>query len=171
MNSDGIVDITDLLLVASELQVGVGAAPAQSELGVALEPTVQEWRELAMQLPYRDATVEKGIAVLKTLLVTSLRPARTALLPNYPNPFNPETWMPYQLAEDAVVAFTMYDARGQQVRRLELGYRAAGIYQTRTRAAYWDGCNEMGEPVASGIYFYTLSAGNFVATRKMFVRK
>ena len=171
VNSDGIVDITDLLLVASELQVGVGAAPAQSELGVALEPTVQEWMEQAMQLPYRDETVEKGIAVLKTLLVTSLLPAQTALLPNYPNPFNPETWMPYQLAEDAAVAFTMYDARGQQVRRLELGYRAAGIYQTRTRAAYWDGCNEMGEPVASGIYFYTLSAGNFVATRKMFIRK
>lgn len=171
VNSDGIVDITDLLLVASELQVGVGAAPAQSELGVALEPAVQEWMERAMQLPYRDATVEKGIAVLKTLLVTSLRPAQTALLPNYPNPFNPETWMPYQLAEDAEVTFTIYDARGRQVRQLDLGHRSVGIYQARTRAAYWDGRNEIGEPVASGLYFYTLSAGKFVATRKMFVRK
>lgn len=170
VNSDGIVDITDLLLVASELQVGVGAAPAQSELGVALEPAVQEWMEQAMQLPYRDATVEKGIAVLEGLLAV-LRPVQTALLPNYPNPFNPETWMPYQLAEDAEVTFTIYDARGRQVRQLDLGHRPVGIYQARTRAAYWDGRNEIGEPVASGLYFYTLSAGKFVATRKMFVRK
>ena len=79
--------------------------------------------------------------------------------------------MPYQLAEDAEVTFTIYDARGRQVRQLDLGHRPVGIYQARTRAAYWDGRNEIGEPVASGLYFYTLSAGKFAATRKMFVRK
>ncbi len=167
VNSDGIVDITDLVLVASELQAGIGAAPAQT---AQLADDVQKWLEQAMHRADRDATVQKGIAMLETLLAT-LRPVQTALLPNYPNPFNPETWLPYQLAADAEVTFTIYDARGRQVRRLELGYRAAGVYQTRARAAYWDGCNEMGEPVASGLYFYTLSTGNFTATGKMFVRK
>lgn len=163
VNSDGIVDITDLLLVASELQ----AAPAQT---AQLASQVQGWIDQAVQLTPRDATVEKGIAVLEGLLAV-LRPVQTALLPNYPNPFNPETWMPYQLAEDAEVTFTIYDARGRQVRQLDLGHRPVGIYQARTRAAYWDGRNEIGEPVASGLYFYTLSAGKFAATRKMFVRK
>lgn len=163
VNSDGIVDITDLLLVASALQ----AAPAQT---AQLASQVQGWIEQAVQLTPRDATVEKGIAVLEGLLAI-LRPVQTALLPNYPNPFNPETWMPYQLAEDAEVTFTIYDARGRQVRQLDLGHRPVGIYQARTRAAYWDGRNEIGEPVASGLYFYTLSAGKFAATRKMFVRK
>ena len=163
VNSDGIVDITDLLLVASELQ----AAPAQT---AQLASQVQGWIDQAVQLTPRDATVEKGIAVLEGLLAI-LRPVQTALLPNYPNPFNPETWMPYQLAEDAEVTFTIYDARGRQVRQLDLGHRPVGIYQARTRAAYWDGRNEIGEPVASGLYFYTLSAGKFAATRKMFVRK
>ena len=163
VNSDGIVDITDLLLVASALQ----AAPAQT---AQLASQVQGWIEQAVQLTPRDATVEKGIAVLEGLLAV-LRPVQTALLPNYPNPFNPETWMPYQLAEDAEVTFTIYDARGRQVRQLDLGHRPVGIYQARTRAAYWDGRNEIGEPVASGLYFYTLSAGKFAATRKMFVRK
>ena len=163
VNSDGIVDITDLLLVASALQ----AAPAQT---AQLASQVQGWIDQAVQLTPRDATVEKGIAVLEGLLAI-LRPVQTALLPNYPNPFNPETWMPYQLAEDAEVTFTIYDARGRQVRQLDLGHRPVGIYQARTRAAYWDGRNEIGEPVASGLYFYTLSAGKFAATRKMFVRK
>ena len=108
--------------------------------------------------------------MLEKFLVT-LRPAQTALLPNYPNPFNPETWIPYQLVEDATVTLTIYDASGTQVRRLDLGYQPAGIYQTRVRAAYWDGRNDLGEWVASGLYFYTLSAGNFTATAKMFLRK
>lgn len=163
VNSDGVVDIADLILVASELQ----AAPAQT---AQLASQVQGWIDQAMQLAHRDASVEKGIAVLEGLLAI-LRPVETALLPNYPNPFNPETWMPYQLAEDAEVTFTIYDVRGRQVRQLDLGHRPVGIYQERTRAAYWDGRNEIGEPVASGLYFYTLSAGKFVATRKMFVRK
>ena len=98
-------------------------------------------------------------------------PATTALLPNYPNPFNPETWIPYQLAEAADVMLTIYDIHGRVVRDLDLGHRRAGVYRTRGRAAYWDGKNEFGEPVASGLYFYTLTAGDFSATRKMLIRK
>ncbi|MDD9975190.1 MAG: T9SS type A sorting domain-containing protein [Candidatus Poribacteria bacterium] len=95
----------------------------------------------------------------------------TALLANYPNPFNPETWIPYRLAAAADVTLTIYDINGQVVRQLALGHQAAGMYQTRSRAAYWDGRNAFGEPVASGVYFYTLTAGNFTATRKMLILK
>ena len=98
-------------------------------------------------------------------------PIETALLPNYPNPFNPETWIPYQLAKSADVSISIYTADGKLVRILDLGYQPVGIYESRSRAAYWDGKNALGEPVASGVYFYTLTAGEFTATRKMLIRK
>ena len=98
-------------------------------------------------------------------------PNATALHPNYPNPFNPETWIPYQLATAADVTVTIYDLRGVRVRQLVLGHQSAGVYQSRSRAAYWDGRNSFGEPVASGLYFYTLTAGDFTATRKLLIRK
>lgn len=101
----------------------------------------------------------------------STLPAKTSLLPNYPNPFNPETWIPYQLAKPAEVRVAIYSADGKLVRTLALGHQPAGIYQHRHRAAYWDGTNEQGEPVASGVYFYTLEAGDFTATKKMLIRK
>ena len=95
----------------------------------------------------------------------------TALLSNYPNPFNPETWIPYQLSEAAEVTVTIHASDGKLVRTLELGQVPAGVYSEKDRAAYWDGQNEQGEPVASGVYFYTLTAGEFKATRKMVIRK
>lgn len=98
-------------------------------------------------------------------------PHETSLLPNYPNPFNPETWIPYQLAAPADVTLTIYAIDGTVVRTLALGHQPAGIYQARSHAAHWDGKNAQGEPVASGVYFYTLSAGEFSATRKMLIRK
>ena len=93
------------------------------------------------------------------------------LLANYPNPFNPETWIPYQLSEAAEVTVTLHSSDGKLVRTLELGQMPAGAYSDKERAAYWDGQNEQGEPVASGVYFYTLTAGDFSATRKMVIRK
>ena len=102
---------------------------------------------------------------------TIATPEQTLLLSNYPNPFNPETWIPYQLAEAADVTLTIYAVNGQIVRRLAFGHQLAGIYQTRSRAAYWDGRNALGESVASGVFFYTLTAGNFTATRKMLILK
>ena len=98
-------------------------------------------------------------------------PEEDALHPNYPNPFNPETWIPYQLAEDSEVTITIYNANGTIIRKLSLGHQAAGVYQSKARAAYWDGRNELGEPVAGGVYFYTFTAGDFTATRKMLIRK
>ena len=104
-------------------------------------------------------------------LSVMVAPRETALLPNYPNPFNPETWIPYQLAEPAEVTLHIQAVDGSLVRVLSLGRKEVGIYQNRSRAAYWDGKNEVGEPVASGIYFYTLTADEFNATRKMIIRK
>ena len=98
-------------------------------------------------------------------------PEQTSLLSNYPNPFNPETWIPYQLAKPADVTLTIYDIQGRVVRDLDLGHQRAGMYHTRSRAAYWDGRNAQREPVASGVYFYTLTAGDFTATRKLLIRK
>ena len=122
-----------------------------------------------------DVPLRKGLAVLSELLHLLAEmgaiPETTALLPNYPNPFNPETWIPYQLATAADVTLTVYDMRGVAVRQLVLGHQPAGVYQSRGRAAYWDGRNNHGEPVASGVYFYTLTAGDFTATRKLMIRK
>ena len=98
-------------------------------------------------------------------------PEVTAVMPNYPNPFNPETWIPYQLAKSADVSLTFYNIHGVVVRRLVLGHRAAGVYYSRSRAAHWDGRNNIGEKVATGTYFCTFTAGDFITTRKMVIRK
>ena len=110
-----------------------------------------------------------GPALTAQITVTAIR--ENALLANFPNPFNPETWIPYKLAKPAEVTLYIYAVNGTLVRTLSLGHQAVGIYQNRSRAAYWDGKNEFGESVASGLYFYTLTAGDFSATRKMLIRK
>ena len=112
----------------------------------------------------------QGVANLQQLLALLL-PESTALLPNYPNPFNPETWLPYHLSKDAEVILTIHDVRGVLVRELALGHQTAGVYESHGRAAYWDGRNQHGEPVASDVYFYTLVAGDFTATRKALILK
>ena len=108
---------------------------------------------------------------LELLAETKAVPETSALLPNYPNPFNPETWIPYHLAKAANVTLTIYDVRGSVVRELTLGHQPVGVYVRRGRAAYWDGRNHLGEKVASGLYFYTLTAGEFNATRKLLIAK
>jgi hypothetical protein len=99
-------------------------------------------------------------------------PLKVSLLhQNYPNPFNPDTWIPYQLREDTHVVIRIYTSAGQLVQTLDLGHRQAGLYTDREKAAYWDGKNEAGEHVASGVYFCTIQAGDFTATKKMLLRK
>ena len=106
-----------------------------------------------------------GIAAVMVL------PGETTLSANYPNPFNPETWIPYQLANTSDVKITIYDGRGRVVRRLDFGHQPAGYYTRRSHAAYWDGKNNMGESVASGIYFYQFEADNTSLLRKMLILK
>ena len=98
-------------------------------------------------------------------------PQTTELLSNFPNPFNPETWIPYQLAKPSDVSITIYDIRGNVVRQLDIGHQKVGFYTSRSRAAYWDGRNAVGERVANGVYFYLLKAGDYAATRKMLILK
>jgi hypothetical protein len=98
-------------------------------------------------------------------------PEHSELLQNYPNPFNPETWIPYQLRESSHVTIRIYSVSGNLIRELKLGDKAAGVYVSRSRSAYWDGKNGAGEQVASGVYFYTIQAGEFTATRKMIIAK
>ena len=105
------------------------------------------------------------------LTVGDVHPAATILGQNFPNPFNPETWIPYQLEESADVALQIYDMSGSVVRTIDLGFKSRGFYMTRSTAAYWDGRNNMGEQVASGVYFYSLQTTDFSATRKMLILK
>ena len=98
-------------------------------------------------------------------------PKQSVLLQNYPNPFNPETWIPFKLAQNALVTIHLYSTKGQLIRTIVLGNQTAGIYTTKDRAAYWDGRDNLGEKVSSGVYYYTLQAGEFRATQKMVVVK
>ncbi len=171
INEDGVVNIQDLVLVAGAFNVTVSAPAAHPQAVETLTAgEVQRWLHDAKQLGHKDATMARGIVVLENLLAF-LAPAETVLFHNYPNPFNPETWIPYQLKTPAAARITIYNSRGVLVRELALGYQAAGRYTSRARAAYWDGRNTVGEPVASGLYFYTLTAGDFSATRRMVILK
>ena len=110
-------------------------------------------------------------AVLSVSLDGIGQPTQNLLLQNYPNPFNPETWIPYQLSEDSLVSVSIYDTTGQLVRTLSLGFQSAGFYNSQGRAAYWDGRNNVGERVASGIYFYQLTTPSFEQTRRLVIVK
>ena len=173
VNGDGKVDVDDLVLVAKAVDDAAAPALTQEEIepGSLQASDVRRWIRDAKAADADPA----GIAALERLLAALTRveapPEKTVLLANYPNPFNPETWIPYQLSEAAEVTVTLHSSDGKLVRTLELGQVPAGIYQSRSRAAYWDGRNGQGEPVASGVYFYTLRAGDFSATRKMVIRK
>ncbi len=114
--------------------------------------------------------VKRSLIQLPELVAYEI-PAETELLVNYPNPFNPETWIPYRLAEDTVVTLTIYDLNGQIVRTIDVGLQTAAAYESQSKAIYWDGRNVTGEQVASGVYFYHLSAGDYSATRKMVILK
>ena len=173
VNGDGQVDATDVADVIANLD---DAAPGAPALANALMLTTLDVDMLREQIDLLRASGDTSFAAQRTLaylqhLLASARPDETVLLANYPNPFNPETWIPYQLADSADVQITIYDAHGRAVRVLQLGQQPAGYYTSRSRAAYWDGRNSQGERVASGVYFYTFKAGEFTATRKMFIRK
>ena len=199
VNADGIVNILDLTAVAQGIDAqdgtnGLSLIETEAALLAAAEldriagapagfgnPSQHDLRRRIAYHNVAEAladTEHLGHSVHATLkellqLLTELSatPETTALLANYPNPFNPETWIPYHLSKPAEVTISIHAINGQIVRKLALGHQAAGIYQNRSRAAYWDGRNQLGEPVASGVYFYTLTAGEFTATRKLLMVK
>ena len=147
VNSDGKINILDINLVAKSMDETIGAAaPATFAIGNRISPTIiQAWITQAQIEKDGSLAFQQGIANLQQLLA-SLIPERTVLLTNYPNPFNPETWVPYQLSEPAKVTLRIYAVSGVLVRTLNLGHQLAGLYHQQSRAAYWDGKNELGEP-------------------------
>ena len=167
INGDGVVNIFDIVPIAQGIASASAAPIGVESVDAAM---IEAWIAQARLEDDGSLAFKQGIANLEKLLA-SLIPEATALLANYPNPFNPETWIPYQLAESGEVTLTIYDMNGRMLRRLEVGYKAAGMYRSRNRAAYWDGCNQLGEALASGVYFYTLTAGDFTATRRMLILK
>ena len=171
LNGDGLVDIVDLVLVAGAFDAEAAAPSAQPQvLELFTAADVRQWLNQAQGLHPTDTTFQSGIRFLEQLL-TALTPKETTLLPNYPNPFNPETWIPYHLSNDADVQISIYDTKGVLVRRLDLGHQMAGYYTDRAKAAYWNGRNESGESVANGLYFYQLRAGGYTALRRMVIVK
>ncbi len=172
VNGDGKINILDLTFVAKSMDESAGAtAPSAFAVDNRLSPAlIQAWIAQAQIETDGSIAFQQGIANLQSLLASFI-PERTALLANYPNPFNPETWIPYQLATAGDVQIRIYATNGILIRTLDMGHQPAGIYHQQSRAAYWDGKNEVGESVASGVYFYTLTAGNFTRTRKMLITK
>ena len=173
VNGDEVINVQDLVLVAAALgEEGRAAAPTLHPKDLEGLPAADVQRLLtqARQLARTDPAYLGSVAVLEQLLAFLL-PKETTLLPNYPNPFNPETWIPYQLSKPTEVTLHIYAVNGALVRTLALGHQSAGMYHSKSRAAYWDGRNALGERVASGPYFYTFTAGDFTATRKLLIRK
>ena len=172
VNKDGSIDIIDLLLVAAHFGESSNSAapPITTPLLPQQTASLNEWLTAARLADDGSDLFQKGIATLEHLINTTV-PTETVLLPNYPNPFNPETWIPYDLAEDAYVHIHIYNAKGKSIRQLLLGFQPTGTYRSQSRAAYWDERNAVGEPVASGIYFYTFQAGQFKSTRQMVILK
>ena len=162
VNDDGIIDILDLVLVAGSLG-NINGAPSIRE-----NNQIEQWIEKAKRINSDDPIFQKGILALEQLL---RKPIETKLLSNYPNPFNPETWIPYQLSEPSNITLSIHSIDGNVIRTLSLGYKQQGLYHDRNKAIYWDGKNDVGETVSSGIYFYTLITKNFTQTRKMLILK
>ena len=117
------------------------------------------------------AQIAESLSIAKVNGHITFLPSKTLLLQNYPNPFNPETWIPFKLSDDANVVISIYDVQGQLVRKIGLGNTPAGMYLDKDKATYWNGCNNEGEKVSSGLYFYTLQAGEFRDTMKMVILK
>ena len=172
VDGSSMVDVTDLILVIANLDDDV-AAPAIDVDLTAMDldfDRVAEQVEVLLASGDRSHAAQRALLYLQHLLA-SARPDATVLLVNYPNPFNPETWIPYHLATSTDVRINIYNAQGILVRALTLGHQSAGYYTSRSRSAYWDGRNALGERVASGIYFYQLQADEISPMRKMVILK
>ena len=174
ISGDGQVDLFDLVQVAGNFGKSEVAAPRV----LANKLTFTAWQKRSIQLaiveleevPVRSEKEELIFNLLKAILPERL-PGQTQLLPNYPNPFNPETWIPFELSQDSEVSLTIYDAVGHLIRQLDLGFQPAGAYLQRNRAISWDGRTQSGEQVASGTYFYTLKTEDCAFTQKMIILK
>ena len=172
VNKDGVVDIVDLLYVASHLGDSCypSASKANSSITQKHVEKITEWLIEAYQRDDGSDVFQDGIATLEALVEYTL-PEQTKLLPNYPNPFNPETWIPYDLADDSFVQIQIYNLKGETIRNFDIGFQHAGSYHSKGLATYWDGRNSHGELVGSGIYYYSLTTRQSKSIRKMVILK
>jgi hypothetical protein len=173
VTGDGTITALDAALI---LQYTVGLItkfPAQGAPILNSKDDNQLLTKIISELENSSLSTEQKqvLEQLKRLLWQRVVPKQTVLLQNYPNPFNPDVWIPFQLAQDVPVTISIYNAKGKLIRILHLGSKNAGVYVTKDKAAYWDGKDSFGQPVASGVYFYTLQAGKFSSTRKMAIVK
>ena len=171
VNKDGNVDIIDLLIVAAHLGESshTGAPKSISITGQHLD-RVQQWINDAHNIEETSPIYRKGIKNLE-LFIDSYVPKMTKLLPNFPNPFNPETWIPYDLGKGTYVNIYIHNLKGELIRHLNVGFQSPGKFRSRSRAAFWDGRNSYGEEVSSGVYFYSFDTGQITLTRKMVITK
>ena len=172
VNKDGVVDIIDLLLVASHLGESCYVSAPKSKFSITNKhiDNISEWLTEAYGQDDGSEVFRDGIANLETL-IDNIIPNKSQLLPNYPNPFNPETWIPYDLAQDTDVHIHIYNLKGETIKDLKVGFQPAGSYRSKSAAAYWDGRNSEGELVGSGLYYYSLITNNSKSIRKMVIRK
>ena len=178
VNWDETVDADDVTLVTYHIEDDGGAPSLIGAFSLLDKKTLEKLDPVTLQSYLDILRTEsdgspkylRAIAIIESVLA-AIRPSKTQLLANFPNPFNPETWIPYHLANPSNVRISIYNMQGIVVRRLELGHQPTGYYTSRNRAAYWDGTNEIGEKVSSGIYFYQLQADNVSLLRKMLILK
>ena len=173
VDGNGTVDFLDVVLVFDNRDAGAAGAPTVVgvKLNAAQIDIIKEQIDLLIATGDRSPAAMRTLVYLQQLIATETRPEKTQLLANYPNPFNPETWIPYELATDTDVKITIYNAQGVVIRSLSFGHQSAGYYTDRERAAYWDGRNTIGEQVASGLYFYQFETDDMSSMRKMVILK
>ena len=162
-----------MVIVAGNFGNSLAVAPAMT---AKIELTTEQKQHIVSAIDQlesnsnRSNAEEMALSVLKAILPERL-PTQTQLLANYPNPFNPETWIPFKLAQDSTVTAKIYDVTGKKIRMIELGHVPAGNYVESSKAIYWDGRTEDGEQVSSGTYFYQIEADGYTETRKMVILK
>ncbi len=178
VNKDKIVNVSDVFVIidimygylCELIKKELEGNNAPSKLTQFHQRTVQNLLNIVREINDDSLEYKHRIDMLEDLLIIGT-PRRTILLANYPNPFNPETWIPYQLAHDSHVNIKIYNAAGILIRKFDIGYQKAGDYTSQNLAVHWDGRSDTGEHVASGVYFYTLSSKDYTATRRMVILK
>ena len=172
VNGDGTVNVFDLVAIIANRDPGAAGAPTLfgMKMSAVQINRIEEQIDLLIATNDRSPAAMRTLVYMQQLLVTA-RPEKTQLFANYPNPFNPETWIPYELATDTHVTIAIYNTQGVVIRTLQFGHQSAGYYTDRDRAAYWDGRNALGEQVASGLYFYQLETDEMSSMRKMVILK
>ena len=175
VNGDSGVNIFDLVMVAGQFgKSAVAAAPTLLTKELTFNFQQKRSIQLAMveleDMPVRSEAEELVFSLLIAMLPERL-PEQTQLLSNYPNPFNPETWIPFELSQDSKVSVTIYNVAGTPIRNISVGYLQAGSYVSQLKSVYWDGKSDTGERVSSGTYFYQIRAGDYTETRKMVILK